>query len=118
VLAVDYYHKKDFFFAMDRIEKLQQFLADNPGDSFVRHALALEYCKLGNDREARRLFEELLARDPGYTGSYYHLARLLERNNDKDAAITVYERGMEETKKAGDNHAYSELRSAYEELVF
>jgi hypothetical protein len=25
---------------------------------------------------------------------------------------------MEEAKKAGENHAYNELRSAYEELVF
>jgi Tfp pilus assembly protein PilF len=103
---------------MDRIEKLQQFLRENPGDSFVQHALALEYIKLGNDGEAKHHFESLLARDPAYTGSYYHLARLLQRNNDADAAIKVYERGMEETKKAGDNHAYGELRSAYEELTF
>jgi hypothetical protein len=42
----------------------------------------------------------------------------LERNNDTDAAIKVYEKGMEETKKAGDNHAFGELRGAYEELTF
>lgn len=103
---------------MDRIEKLQQFLENNPADSFVQHALALEYVKLGNDAEARRLFTELLARDPAYTGSYYHLARLLERNNDTEAAIGVYEKGMEEARKAGDIHAYGELRAAYEELTF
>lgn len=103
---------------MDRIEKLLQFLQQNPADSFVQHALALEYIKQGNDAEARRIFEDLLGRDPGYVGSYYHLAKLLERNNDTDAAIRVYEKGMEETKKAGDNHAYGELRGAYEELTF
>lgn len=103
---------------MDRMEKLQQLLKENPADSFVQHALALEYVKQGNDAEARQVFEKLLAHDPGYTGSYYHLAKLLERNQDADAAIQVYEKGMEEAKKAGDNHAYSELRSAYEELVF
>lgn len=103
---------------MDRIEKLQQFLRENPGDSFARHALALEYIKLGNDAEAKQLFETLLARDPAYTGSYYHLAKLLERNNDTAGAIKVYEQGMEATKKAGENHAYNELRSAYEELTF
>jgi Tfp pilus assembly protein PilF len=103
---------------MERIEKLQQFLKDNPSDSFVQHALALEYIKLGNDTEARNLFEQLLERDPGYVGSYYHLAKLLERTEDPDAAIKVYEKGMEEAKKAGENHAYGELRGAYEELTF
>ena len=103
---------------MDRIEKLQQFLSNNPADSFLQHALALEYVKLGNDAEARRLFEEILNRESGYIGSYYHLGKLLERNNEIDTAIKWYEKGMEESKKAGENHAYGELRGAYEELIF
>ncbi|MGB5027877.1 MAG: tetratricopeptide repeat protein, partial [Chitinophagaceae bacterium] len=73
---------------MDRIEKLKEFLKASPTDSFLQHALALEYIKLGNDEEARRLFEELLNREPGYVGSYYHLAKLLERNDHTDEAIT------------------------------
>ncbi len=103
---------------MDRISKLNDFLRTNPQDSFVQHALALEYIKLGNDEQARDLFEEILNREPGYIGSYYHLAKLLERNNKTDGAIKVYEKGMEEAKKAGDNHALGELRGAYEELIF
>ena len=103
---------------MDRIFKLYDFLKANPKDSFVQHALALEYIKLGNDEQARGLFEEILNRDPGYIGSYYHLAKLLERNDKTDEAIKVYEKGMEEAKKAGDNHAFGELRGAYEELTF
>jgi Tfp pilus assembly protein PilF len=103
---------------MDRIEKLKEFLAANPADSFVQHALALEYIKLGNDAEARSLFEAILDRDPAYIGSYYHLAKLLERNNFTDEAIRVYEKGMEEAKKAGEMHALGELRGAYEELTF
>ena len=101
---------------MDRIEKLKQFLENNPQDSFIQHALALEYIKLGDDAEARQLFEELLHREPGYVGSYYHLGKLLERKDEMDAAIRWYEKGMEEAKKAGDNHAFGELRGAYEEL--
>ena len=102
---------------MDRIEKLKTFLAASPEDSFLQHALALEYIKLGDDATARSLFETLLEREPGYVGSYYHLAKLLERNEDEAAAIAVYEKGMEEAKKAGETHAYGELRGAYEELT-
>ncbi|MDZ4795567.1 MAG: tetratricopeptide repeat protein [Bacteroidota bacterium] len=103
---------------MDRISKLNEFLQANPLDSFVHHALALEYIKLGNDEEARGLFEDILNREPGYIGSYYHLAKLLERTERVDEAIKVYEKGMEESKKAGDNHALGELRGALEELTF
>ena len=49
-------------------------------------------------------------------GSYYHLGKLLERNGETDKAIATYKRGMEETKKIADKHAYSELQGALEEL--
>lgn len=103
---------------MDRIQKLTEFLAQSPQDSFLRHALALEYIKLGEEEKARELFEALLQEEPGYVGSYYHLAKLLERTGRTEEAIRVYEKGMEEARKAGDNHALGELRGAYEELTF
>ncbi len=103
---------------MDRIEKIKALLKETPDDSFLYHALALEHIKQGDDAEAKELFEKLLAKEPGYVGSYYHLAKLFERNGDSDAAIKVYAKGMEEAKKAGDNHAYGELRGAYEELIY
>jgi len=103
---------------MNRIEKLKTFLNENPNDSFVQHALALEYVKAGDDAEARQLFEQLLERDEDYIGSYYHLARLLERNDAKESAIRWYEKGMLKAREANDNHAYNELRAAYEDLVY
>ena len=101
---------------MDRISKLKEYLQGNPDDSFLNHALALEYIKIGEDGLARELFEGIIARDPGYVGTYYHLAKLYERAEETDLAIKTYERGMEEAKKAGDNHALGELRSAKEEI--
>ena len=85
-------------------------------DSFLQHALALEYIKVGKDEEARKLFNEILLREPTYIGSYYHLAKLLERVGDTERALRVYQRGIEEAKKAGDNHSLSELRGALEDL--
>ncbi len=101
---------------MERIEKLNEFLKASPGDSFLQHALALEYVKINDDAAAKKLFENILQQEPGYVGSYYHLAKLMERANDIEGAIAVYEKGMEEAKKAGDKHAYSELMMAKEEI--
>lgn len=103
---------------MNRIDRIKEMLVDSPADSFLQHALALEYIKLNKDEDAKKLFETILEREPGYVGSYYHLAKLLERLNDNEAAKKVYEKGMEESKRLGDNHAFGELRSAYEELIY
>ena len=103
---------------MERIEKLQEFLKASPQDNFIRHALALEYVKAGDDTNARILFENILNEFPDYIGSYYHLAKLLERNGETAAAVEWYEKGMAAAKAAGDNHAYGELQGAYEDLVY
>jgi Tfp pilus assembly protein PilF len=101
---------------MDRIGKLKEFLVLNPQDNFVQHALALEYVKAGDDGEARKLFENILNVDENYVGSYYHLAKLLERKEEREAAIKWYELGMLKAKENGDMHAYNELLAAYEDL--
>jgi len=103
---------------MNRIEQLNDFLKTNPKDNFVRHALALEYIKIGEDLKARILFEEILFDSPDYIGSYYHLAKLLEKLEHTDLAIEWYEKGMQAAKAAKDNHAYGELQAAYEDLVY
>lgn len=101
---------------MDRIEKLKQFLKDNPNDSFMKHALALEYVKADNDAEAEKIFVGILKDNENYIGSYYHLGKLLERKGAEQEAISVYEKGMTIAKAAGDTHLFNELRSAWQEL--
>lgn len=103
---------------MDRIEKIREFLQANPSDNFLRHALALEYIKTGKETDARLLFEAILHDSPDYIGSYYHLAKLLEKMEEPRLAIEWYEKGMAAAKKAGDGHAYNELQAAYEDLVY
>ncbi|HSU27907.1 MAG TPA: tetratricopeptide repeat protein [Chitinophagaceae bacterium] len=103
---------------MDRILKLKALLETSPADPFLKHALGLEYIKMGEENAARDQFESLLEKDPTYVGTYYHLAKLLERTGDTSQAIVTYEKGMEEAKKAGETHAYNELKAAYEELMF
>ena len=103
---------------MDRIERIKEMLAANPGDSFLQHALALEYIKIDEDERAKELFENLLRQDENYVGSYYHLGKLLERKDYMEEAKEVYEKGMQKAKEAGDMHTYNELQMAYEDLAY
>lgn len=101
---------------MDRIEKLKEFLRAEPDDPFVKHALALEYVKIGEVSTARRLFEEVLAKNPEAVGSYYQLGKLLEGMGEAQLAMEWYTKGMAAAKAAGERRSYNELQNAYDEL--
>ena len=102
---------------MNRIDHLIEFLKATPNDSFLQHALALEYIKLNDEENAKMLFENILKNEPEYVGSYYHLGKLLERINDLDTAKSVYETGMRQAKLSKDNHSYNELQGALEDIT-
>jgi len=101
-----------------RIEKLKAYLLQTPTDCFLNHALALEYIKEGDEAEARRHFELNLVNDATYVATYYHLGKLLEQIGENEQALQIYEQGMAQAKAAKDNHSYSELQGAYEELAY
>jgi Tfp pilus assembly protein PilF len=102
---------------MDRIGKLKEFLQTDPNDSFSKHALALEYSKLGDEVTARRLLEEVLEYDAAAIGSYYQLGKLLERTGEHALALSWYEKGMAAARAAGEKRAYNELQAAYDDLA-
>jgi Tfp pilus assembly protein PilF len=102
---------------MNRIEKLEEYLRATPEDSFLLHALALECIKIGEEQRARTLFESVLQRDPEYVGSYYHLAKLLERTGLPAEAIPVYRKGIDVARKLNDRHSQNELQLALDELT-
>jgi Tfp pilus assembly protein PilF len=102
---------------MDRIEKLKEFLLADPHDAFLNHALAMEYMSAGDDAAARRLLEQVLERDPAAIGSYYQLGKLLERTGETTLALQWYEKGMAAARTAGEQRAYNELQTAYDDLA-
>jgi len=101
-----------YFCRMNHIERLRDFLRVSPNDCFLKHALALEYIKAGDDENARILFEENLEYDKNYIATYYHLGSLLVRNEQPEAAAALYRQGMIVAKTAGDMHSFGELNSA------
>jgi tetratricopeptide (TPR) repeat protein len=97
---------------MDRLAALREFLREDPADAFTRFALAQELWKSGDHEQARRIFEELVAEQPEYVGTYYHLGKLYEELGRTGEAIRTYEEGIGRATAAGDPHARSELQSA------
>lgn len=100
---------------MERMEKLKEMLVAEPDDSFLKHALALEYIKIGDMNKAEELFRSVLAHDPLYTGSYYHLGMICLNRGDHAEAVRIFRKGIEACTQTGNRHSRSELQSALDE---
>jgi len=96
----------------NRIDTLIKFLEEDPGDSFIKFAIAKEYEKMGTLKKALDTYIELREMDPKYVGLYYHLAALQVELSQPDEALKTYDEGIEIAKKVADFHALSELHTA------
>jgi cytochrome c-type biogenesis protein CcmH/NrfG len=99
-----------------RREMLEEFVAEDPDDSFSRYALALELEKEQRPDEAIARLREVLEHDENYVAAYYHLGRMLARAGKDEEALTVYRRGLEAARKAGDQKTANEIQEAIDML--
>ncbi|MEM1123775.1 MAG: tetratricopeptide repeat protein, partial [Bacteroidota bacterium] len=95
-----------------RLSQLMTFLEESPNDSFLMFAVAKEYEKLEELGNAKEYYEKLVANDPNYVGTYYHLGKLHEEEEELTKALDIYQKGIEVAKKIKDQHALSELMGA------
>lgn len=96
-----------------RLQKLLNFLENEPNDPFLKYALATEYFNLKDYEQALQYYEDLISNHPDYVGTYYHLGKLYEIIDRKEDAIITYKIGMEVSRKAGNMHAFSELQGVF-----
>jgi tetratricopeptide (TPR) repeat protein len=99
-----------------RLETLEEFLAANPNDAFVRYGLAQEYLKQGRAEQAVEQFQAILECNAEYKAAYYHLGQALERLGRLEEAREAYRRGIEVTTRLADLHTRSELQTALDLL--
>jgi tetratricopeptide (TPR) repeat protein len=99
-----------------RLEKLLEFITNEPDDPFLKYALATEYLHLNQADKALEYYQNLVTKHPNYVGTYYHLGKLYEALNRREDAINTYETGMKISREQRDNHAFSELQAVYNEL--
>jgi Tfp pilus assembly protein PilF len=100
-----------------RIDTLKEMLAAEPGDSFTRYALGLEYLSGEKYENARDTFEELRTLDPNYQATYYQLGKVYEHLGEESQARKIYEKGIYVAASQSDMHTKSELEQALNELL-
>ena len=77
----------------NRLEKLLEFIKNEPGDPFLKYALATEYLRIGETDNALTYYEDLVTQHPDYTGTYYHLGKLYEALGRRRAPVTTVRPG-------------------------
>ncbi len=102
---------------MERLDQLLVFLEENPKDSFIQYALALEYLKKLEYDKALQYFEGLVEKDPNYVGTYFHLGKLYKKLNRMDEAKKTYDEGLIVAKRLNDQHSAAELQNARTNLI-
>jgi tetratricopeptide (TPR) repeat protein len=101
---------------VNRLEKLLEFIDNEPNDPFLKYALATEYLRLNNQEEALKFYLDLVQKHEDYVGTYYHLGKLYELRQEQENALKTYQKGIEVAKKIKDNHALSELMGVFNSL--
>jgi tetratricopeptide (TPR) repeat protein len=102
--------------ASNRLETLRSMVEQNPGDSFARYGLAMEYRNAGDLEGALREFRALLEANPDYAAACYHGGQTLEKLGRLEDARTMYHQGIEASARTGDQHTKSELQLALDLL--
>ncbi|MFT3886090.1 MAG: hypothetical protein QM724_11885 [Flavobacteriales bacterium] len=93
----------------ERLAQLHALLAEDPADSFVRYAIALEHKRTGEMESGVNALEALLRDDPKYVAAYYQLALMLADLGRIEEAIHVCEAGALQALTTGDRKARAEL---------
>jgi Flp pilus assembly protein TadD len=99
-----------------RKQQLEEMLAEDPSDPFLRYGLAMEHVSAGQDDDALRCFRELIQVAPDYVPAYMQAGRTLTRLQRDDEARTLYREGIATARQKGDLHAADEMERFLEEL--
>jgi tetratricopeptide (TPR) repeat protein len=95
--------------AKSRKQQIQEMLRDDPNDTFLHYALAMEYVSEGQDEEAVRRFEALFKVAPDYVPAYHQSGLLLVRLGRTTQAGDILRQGISMARQQGDQHAVEEM---------
>ena len=97
---------------------LEQSLADDPTDSFLRYGLAIQCLREGDIEEGRERLLALIGDHPDdQVAAYQQLGSVLRRHGERQqAAVAMLRTGITKANAAGDWHAAAEMQQMLDSL--
>jgi hypothetical protein len=99
-----------------RLELFDKLIAQGTRDPFHFYARAMELRSLGRTADALASFIALTDSHPEYVPSYLMAAQLAQEGGDLPRARVIASAGIAAAKRAGDEHAVSELSALHDAL--
>ncbi len=93
-----------------RKQQIEEMLAEDPADPFLRYGLAMENVSQGADEEAVRCFRDLLATTADYVPAYMQAGLALVRLARPAEARELWTRGIQAARQQGNQHAAEEMQ--------
>lgn len=99
-----------------RRQMLQEMLAVDPRDAFLRFGLAMEFAKEGRRAEAIEGLRRLAADEPAYVAAYFQAAQLLVEQGSNAEAAELLRRGIAAAREQSNAHAADEMSAFLAEI--
>jgi predicted Zn-dependent protease len=96
---------------------LEQSLAEDPTDSFLRYGLAIQCLREGDIGEGRQRLVALISDHPeDQVAAYQQLAQSYADTGEQAAAGAMLQTGIMKANAAGDWHAAAEMQQMLDSL--
>ena len=94
---------------MNRRQKIEAMLADDPQDTFLRYSLAMELRSEGDHLKSLEMLTELAGETPPCIPAFFMAAQQLVDLDRIDEARETLRIGIEQARSQGDAHAAAEM---------
>jgi hypothetical protein len=94
---------------LNRREKIEAMLLDDPQDTFLRYSHALELEKEGQHDRSLSGLGSLMADETPYVPAFFMAAQQLVRLTRLDDARATLRDGIEQARRQGNAHAAGEM---------
>jgi predicted Zn-dependent protease len=93
-----------------RIEKLEDFLKDNPENALLQYSLGVEYLKIGQPERAIASLRVAIAAKTDYSAAYRELGKAMGQAGLTAEAAAIYRQGIQTAQTNGDLQTAREMR--------
>lgn len=101
-----------------RMAQIEEMLAKDPDDAFLRYGLAMEHASAGDDATCVEVLRDLIARTAAkpYIPAFLMAGQALVRLDRTPEACTILREGIAAAGMAGDTHAQGEMQGLLDSI--
>jgi thioredoxin-like negative regulator of GroEL len=100
-----------------RRQKLEQSLAEDPRDTFLRYGLGVQCLRDGDLEEGRARLHSLIADYPeDQVAAYQQLGQSYAETGEAEEAMRILRLGIVKARALGDAHAVSEMEQLLDSI--